>query len=62
MIYPGDPLALEASTWSGLHGPKCRICKVDLEVGHRYYEEDEGVVVHYGCLAREDATRAALGL
>ena len=63
MIYPEDPLALEAETWLALTPKlKCRKCHDPIERGHRYYPggEDERPV-HYCCRAREAQIEAALG-
>lgn len=44
----------EAKTWlSREPGPPCRVCKTNIGRGHRYYEEDDGTLVHYCCKERE---------
>lgn len=62
MIRKADPLAKGASTWSSMDpGAPCRLCGVRLVQGHRYYleeleaETDHRIVVHYTCLAGEEA-------
>jgi hypothetical protein len=46
---------MEAKTWLTREpGPECRVCKTKIERGHRYYQEENGVVVHYSCKEREE--------
>lgn len=55
-----DPLAQQADTWDKqAPGPPCRVCKVAVSLGHRYYPDgmvqDQLKVIHYSCLADEEA-------
>jgi ribosomal protein L24E len=36
-------------------GDTCRYCNTRIERGHRYYEEEDGSVIHYCCLRQEKA-------
>jgi hypothetical protein len=54
-LRKADPLAQNAETWDKQSaGAPCRVCRVNVTLGHRYYNEGEKVV-HYSCLADEEA-------
>ena len=54
-VVSDDPLGKNALTWSGrTAGPPCRVCRVNLSEGHRYYQHKK-MVIHYCCWARVEA-------
>jgi hypothetical protein len=55
MTAADDPLAQNAKTWSGrVAGPPCQSCDVNLNQGHRYYQQQDGTVIHYNCKAKHE--------
>lgn len=61
LIVPEDPLAQKAETWlKDKSGAACRRCGVNIDLGHRYYAEANGLI-HYACKAREEVDLRAIG-